>query len=159
MLNLYDLNAEESEIAEKVVGEVLRVKGILAKDVDIDITVVDDETIRELNRDNRGIDKATDVLTFPNVDIVMPFDIGDYDEYELNPETGALNLGEIIIARGVMVANAAEYGHSVARECAFLVTHGMLHLLGYDHIDDKERAEMRQNEEQILNNLGFTRDV
>lgn len=159
MLNLYDLNTEESEIAEKVVGEVLRVKGILAKDVDIDITVVDDETIRELNRDNRGIDKATDVLTFPNVDIVMPFDIGDYDEYELNPETGALNLGEIIIARGVMVTNAAEYGHSVVRECAFLVTHGMLHLLGYDHIDDKERAEMRQNEEQILNNLGFTRDV
>lgn len=159
MLNLYDLNAEESEIAEKVVGEVLRVKGILAKDVDIDITVVDDETIRELNRDNRGIDKATDVLTFPNVDIVMPFDIGDYDEYEFNPETGALNLGEIIIARGVMVANAAEYGHSVVRECAFLVTHGMLHLLGYDHIDDKERAVMRQNEEQILNNLGFTRDV
>lgn len=159
MLNLYDLNTEESEIAEKVVGEVLRVKGILAKDVDIDITVVDDETIRELNRDNRGIDKATDVLTFPNVDIIMPFDIGDYDEYEFNPETGALNLGEIIIARGVMVANATEYGHSVVRECAFLVTHGMLHLLGYDHIDDKERAEMRQNEEQILNNLGFTREV
>lgn len=159
MLNLYDLNIEESEIAEKVVGEVLKVKGISPKDVDIDITVVDDDTIRELNRDNRGIDKATDVLTFPNVDIVMPFNIGDYDEYEFNPETGALSLGEIIIARGVMVANASEYGHSVVRECAFLVTHGMLHLLGYDHIDETDRVEMRQNEEKILNNLGFTRDV
>lgn len=159
MLELYDLNVEESKIAEKVVNEVLRVKDISLKDVDIDITIVDNETIRELNRDNRGIDKATDVLTFPNVDIVLPFNIGDYDEYEINPETGALSLGEIIIARDVMVANANEYGHSAVRECAFLVTHGMLHLLGYDHIDEKERVEMRQNEEEILNNLGFTRDI
>lgn len=159
MLNLYDLNADEFEIAAQVVNEILRVKCISADDVDIDITVVDDDTIRELNRENRGIDKATDVLTFPNVDIVMPFNLGDYDEYELNPETGALILGEIIIARGVMVANATEYGHSVVRECAFLVTHGMLHLLGYDHIDEADRVEMRQNEEEILNNLGFTRDI
>lgn len=159
MLEMYDLNDEESVIAQKVVNEVLRIKGISLEEVDIDITIVDDETIRELNRDNRGIDKVTDVLTFPNVDIVLPFNLGDYDEYDLNPETGALNLGEIIIARNVMVVNASEYGHSATRECAFLVTHGMLHLLGYDHIDEADRAEMRRNEEEVLNNLGFTREV
>lgn len=159
MLELYDLNDEESVIAQKVVAEVLRVKGISVEEVDIDITVVDDDTIRELNRENRGIDKATDVLTFPNVDITLPFNLEDYDDYEFNPETGALSLGEIIIAREVMVANAVEYGHSAVRECAFLVTHGMLHLLGYDHIGEADRVEMRRNEEEILNNLGFTRDV
>lgn len=159
MLELYDLNDEESVIAKKVVCEVLRVKGISADEVDIDITVVDDEAIRVLNRETRGIDKATDVLTFPNVDIELPFNLDDYDEYDLNPETGALILGEIIIAREVMVSNAVEYGHSATRECAFLVTHGMLHLLGYDHIDEADRVEMRRNEEEILNNLGFTRDI
>lgn len=159
MLEMYDLNDEESVIAQKVVNEVLRVKGISADEVDIDITIVDDETIRELNRDNRGIDKVTDVLTFPNVDIELPFNLGNYDEYDLNPETGALSLGEIIIARNVMVVNASEYGHSATRECAFLVTHGMLHLLGYDHIDEADRMEMRRNEEEVLNNLGFTREV
>lgn len=159
MLEMYDLNDEESVIAQKVVNEVLRIKGISLEEVDIDITIVDDETIRELNRDNRGIDKVTDVLSFPNVDIVLPFNLGDYDEYDLNPETGALNLGDIIIARNVMVANASEYGHSATRECAFLVTHGMLHLLGYDHIEEADRMEMRRNEEEVLNNLGFTREV
>lgn len=159
MLELYDLNDEESVIAKKVVCEVLRVKGISADEVDIDITVVDGEAIRVLNRETRGIDKATDVLTFPNVDIELPFNLGDYDEYDLNPETGALILGEIIIAREVMVSNATEYGHSATRECAFLVTHGMLHLLGYDHIDEADRTEMRRNEEEILNNLGLTREV
>lgn len=159
MLEMYDLNDEESVIAQKVVNEVLRIKGISLEEVDIDITIVDDETIRELNRDNRGIDKVTDVLTFPNVDIVLPFSLGEYDEYDINPETGALSLGEIIIARNVMVVNASEYGHSATRECAFLVTHGMLHLLGYDHIDEADRMEMRRNEEEVLNNLGFTREV
>lgn len=159
MLEMYDLNDEESVIAQKVVNEVLRIKGISLEEVDIDITIVDDETIRELNRDNRGIDKVTDVLTFPNVDIELPFNLGNYDEYDLNPETGALSLGEIIIARNVMVVNASEYGHSATRECAFLVTHGMLHLLGYDHIDEADRMEMRRNEEEVLNNLGFTREV
>lgn len=159
MLEMYDLNYEESVIAQKVVNEVLRIKGISLEEVDIDITIVDDETIRELNRDNRGIDKVTDVLTFPNVDIELPFNLGNYDEYDLNPETGALSLGEIIIARNVMVVNASEYGHSATRECAFLVTHGMLHLLGYDHIDEADRMEMRRNEEEVLNNLGFTREV
>lgn len=159
MLEMYDLNDEESVIAQKVVNEVLRIKGISLEEVDIDITIVDDETIRELNRDNRGIDKVTDVLTFPNVDIELPFNLGNYDEYDLNPETGALSLGEIIIARNVMVVNASEYGHSATRELAFLVTHGMLHLLGYDHIDEADRMEMRRNEEEVLNNLGFTREV
>lgn len=159
MLEMYDLNDEESVIAQKVVNEVLRIKGISLEEVDIDITIVDDKTIRELNRDNRGIDKATDVLTFPNVDIELPFNLGNYDEYDINPETGALSLGEIIIARNVMVVNASEYGHSATRECAFLVTHGMLHLLGYDHIDEADRMEMRRNEEEVLNNLGFTREV
>lgn len=159
MLEMYDLKDEESVIAQKVVNEVLRIKGISLEEVDIDITIVDDETIRELNRDNRGIDKVTDVLTFPNVHIELPFNLGNYDEYDLNPETGALSLGEIIIARNVMVVNASEYGHSATRECAFLVTHGMLHLLGYDHIEEADRMEMRRNEEEVLNNLGFTREV
>ncbi len=126
-------------------------------DATVDITITDDEGIREYNREYRDIDKATDVLSFP---------MGDF--YQSVPQTppgrmmdlgtGRLPLGDMIISAQRARAQAQEFGHSFARECAYLTVHSMLHLLGYDHVDEaEEKAAMRAEEEAILAKLGLAR--
>lgn len=158
MLNLYELNDNERKIATDVVGLAMSKYGLNLSETDIDISMVDSKVIRELNRETRNIDLATDILTFPNIDMVLPYDKNNYNN-DINPETGNVILGEIIIARDVMTGNAEEYGHSVTREFAYLVTHGMMHLMGYDHINDADKQIMRIKEDEILNELGYTRDL
>lgn len=157
MLELYDLTKEEEKIAKKLLKTVCKIHGIKKKLISADITMVDKEQIQELNRDTRQIDRATDVLSFPALDnIVFPFEIKDYQEM-LSPENNTLYIGEIIICRDIMKEQAVEYGHSEQRECAFLITHGLLHLLGYDHIEEDERRVMRAKEEEVLNTAKFLR--
>lgn len=158
MLNLYELNDNERKIATDVVGLAMSKYGLNLSETDIDISMVDSKVIRELNRETRNIDLPTDILTFPNIDMVLPYDKNNYNN-DINPETGNVILGEIIIARDVMTGNAEEYGHSVTREFAYLVTHGMMHLMGYDHINDADKQIMRIKEDEILNELGYTRDL
>lgn len=158
MVNLYELNDNERKIATDVVGLAMSKYGLNLSETDIDISMVDSKVIRELNRETRNIDLATDILTFPNIDMVLPYDKNNYNN-DINPETGNVILGEIIIARDVMTGNAEEYGHSVTREFAYLVTHGMMHLMGYDHINDADKQIMRIKEDEILNELGYTRDL
>ena len=116
----------------------------------VDVTIVDGETIREINRENRGKDAVTDVLSFP----MLEFFNGEWPEdveEERNPEDGSLFLGDMILNYDRAVEQAAEYGHSVERECGFLTVHSMLHLLGYDHVDEGEmKAQMRKREKQIM---------
>ena len=113
---------------------------------EVSITLVDDERIRELNREYRHIDRATDVLSFPT---------GDNEE---DPAEGAVPLGDIVISLERAYAQAAEYGHSPEREVAFLCVHSMLHLLGYDHETSKEdEAEMFSRQEMILSAMGLAR--
>lgn len=111
---------------------------------EVNVTVVSDRAIRKLNREHRGIDKATDVLSFPM------FEFG-------TPEVPTL-LGDIVISRDTAYRQAKEYGHSPRREFCFLAAHSALHLLGYDHESETEREEMEAKQEEILNKLGITRE-
>ena len=113
------------------------------KEAEVSVSVVDPDQIRELNRDFRNIDRVTDVLSFP---------IGDK-----NPETGEIVLGDIVLCAEKVISQAAEFGHTRKRELAFLTCHSMLHLLGYDHINEEERLEMEDLQKKILEKTGYTR--
>lgn len=114
---------------------------------EVDVSLVNDEEIKEMNLKYRNIDSATDVLSFP---------LGSNGEYDINPETGAKQLGDIVISIDHAVYQANLYGHSLEREIAFLTVHSMLHLLGYDHeAGGLEQTIMREKEEQVLEALGL----
>ena len=114
---------------------------------EVNVTFVNDEQIREYNNQFRNIDKSTDVLSFP---------LGQDGVYDINPETGYRMLGDVVISVDHALAQADLYGHGIKREIAYLTVHSMLHLLGYDHVNnDLEKAKMREKEENILNQLGL----
>lgn len=124
----------------------------------VDLSLVSGEEIRSLNKDNRGVDSVTDVLSFPNLDLIKGEIIkkknypSDYDEAEK-----AVFLGSVAICVDKAKEQAAEYGHSEKREISYLFTHSLLHLFGYDHIEDDDREEMREMEESVLSALQITR--
>lgn len=128
---------------------------------EVSVLLVDNETIRDINRDNRGIDKETDVLSFPMIE----YDEGKtYKDLYRNHRFGveyfdgeALVLGDIVVSMEKAVEQAEEYGHSVKREVCYLVVHSVLHLLGYDHMNEEDKTRMRAEEEKILNVLDITR--
>ena len=114
---------------------------------EVDVTLVDDESIKEINREYRNIDSSTDVLSFP---------LGENGEYDINPKTGAFMLGDIVISVETALRQADLYGHGIEREIAFLTVHSMLHLLGYDHVNGgMEQTRMREKEENVLEALGL----
>ena len=146
------------EIMEKTVNAVLDKIGNTEDDVDVDISVVDEEEIRNLNRDLRGIDKVTDVLSFQNLtEINLPLKKEEYP-FDINHEDGSIILGEIYVCEKRAKEQAEEYGHSLEREIAFLTCHGMLHLLGYDHQTPEQEKEMFSLAEDILSGMGITRE-
>ena len=116
----------------------------------IGLTFTDDETIRAINREHRNIDKATDVLSFP---LYERDDEIELFEDELAP------FGDIVLSVPHAIAQAEEYGHSVEREVCYLVVHGLMHIAGYDHMEEDEKAEMRAAEESLLKAVGVTRDA
>ena len=127
----------------------------------VSVCLCDDDKIAEINRKYRGIDRSTDVLSFPMLDFDSPGDLSYVEKYPqdyFNPESGELLLGDIVISLEKVASQAEEYGHSQKREIAFLVAHSCLHLFGYDHIDDREREEMEELQNNILNMKGYTRD-
>lgn len=113
----------------------------------IDLTIVDDEIIREINRDYRQKDSATDVLSFPQYE----------KEDDLSQEIELL-YGDVVISLERAKAQALEYGHSLNRELCYLFVHSLMHLRGYDHMVLKEKEEMRQHEEKVLESVGVSRD-
>ena len=116
---------------------------------EIDVTFVDGEEIRRLNQQYRDKDAETDVLSFP---------LGENGVYDKNPETGASMLGDVVISMPRAVEQAKEYGHTLQREVAYLTTHSVLHLLGYDHVEGgMEAVRMREKEELIMNLIGLPR--
>ncbi|MCI6914885.1 MAG: rRNA maturation RNase YbeY [Lachnospiraceae bacterium] len=126
------------------------------------VTLVNDEQIHEINLENRNIDRATDVLSFPMMDFDQPNDLSlveaNPQDY-FDPESGELLMGDIVISLEHVSAQAKEYNHSERREIAFLTAHSCLHLFGYDHMTDEERLEMEKLQEEILQKEGFTRDA
>lgn len=129
-------------------------------EAEVNVVLTDNEEIRRINREFRQIDNATDVLSFPMGDFETPSDFERMEaqsEDYFNPETGELLLGDIVISVDKVEEQAEKYGHSESRELAFLVAHSMLHLCGYDHMEEEERAVMEQKQEEILKAGGYTR--
>ncbi len=119
-------------------------------DAEVSVTFVDNDTIHELNKEHRNIDRETDVLSFP---------LGENGVYDYNPATNAALLGDIVISLEKAMEQAENYGHSFEREVGFLTVHSMLHLLGYDHENGgMELLRMREKEENALQKIGLTRD-
>ncbi|MBO4458316.1 MAG: rRNA maturation RNase YbeY [Butyrivibrio sp.] len=156
---LFDFDAEE--VAKKVAEEVLRSEGC-DREVEISLTITNDEGIQELNREFREIDKPTDVLSFPNVSYDEPGDFSVMDGEQapdlLNPDTGNIVFGDIVVNEDRVRSQAEEYGHSTKREFAFLIAHSMLHLCGYDHMEADEAEVMEKKQSDVLNSLGITRE-
>lgn len=146
----------ESRIAfiRKVIRTALAVQGVDFP-CEVDVLVTGDEEIRALNREARQVDKSTDVLSFPAFDL-RPGELPGLEDAD--PGTGLVPLGDMMISLEHVTAQAKEYGHSIRRELAYLVVHSVLHLLGYDHLDEGPmKAQMREREEAILAELGLTR--
>lgn len=158
MLDLYGTE-KYTEVIEKAIACALKRFDVPEKDISLELELVSPEEIKELNREMREIDSVTDVLSFPGLERVLPFDINAYSDEDIDPETGAVILGEIYICKERAEEQAQEYGHSLARELAFLSVHGTLHLLGYDHVNESERAEMEALQDEILASAGITRDM
>ena len=127
---------------------------------EVNVTIVDNQKIHQLNLQHRQVDMPTDVLSFPMFSYEKPADFSNLDEdiSNFNPVSGELMLGDIVVSYDKVLSGAEEYGHSPVRELAFLVTHSMLHLFGYDHMEDSERQRMESMQENILENLGITRE-
>ena len=129
-------------------------------EAEVNIILTDDMEICRLNRDYRQIDRPTDVLSFPMLEFEQPSDFSHAEEdYAdcFNPETGELMLGDIMISVDKVEEQAEKYGHSPARELAFLTAHSMLHLFGYDHMEEAERLVMEQKQKEILESRGYRR--
>ncbi len=137
------------KLVEECCDAVLEYENV-DKNCEISVTFCDNEQIHRLNMDFRGIDRATDVLSFP---------INEKgEEYELNPENGCIILGDIVISAERALEQSKEYNHSFEREIAFLTVHSMLHLLFYDHENSKQDEEiMFKKQEEILEKMGITR--
>ncbi|MBO5153641.1 MAG: rRNA maturation RNase YbeY [Eubacterium sp.] len=129
-------------------------------EAEVNLTLVDNDSIHEINREYRQIDRPTDVLSFPMQTYEAPADFShaeDCVEDNFNPDTGELLLGDIILSVDKVREQAAAYGHSEKREFAFLILHSMLHLFGYDHETEQEREVMEARQRSILDDLGITR--
>lgn len=148
------------EIVDKVMEAVLDSEAC-PYEATVNVLLTDNEGIRDFNREHRQIDRATDVLSFPNVMFETPADFDYAREHEadcFDPDSGELILGDIILSVDKVIEQAENYGHSQLREFAFLVAHSMLHLCGYDHMEEEEAAVMEDKQRKILETLGITRE-
>lgn len=157
MIDIFRAEGKEEIIGRAAKG-VLSHFGIDVSDVDIEIDFLDQSEMQNLNKEARGVDSLTDVLSFPNLKVTLPFLKEEYNA-ETNPETEAVILGEIYISLDRAKEQALEFAHSLSREVSFLVVHGLLHLLGFDHIQEDDRKEMEDLQEEILNSIGLNRGI
>ncbi len=150
------------EIADLVVNQVLDQEQC-PYEASVEIICTSDEEIHKINMEQRGIDRPTDVLSFPMVDFDTPasYDKLDTDEGDVyfDPDSGELMLGDIVLSIPRIIAQAEEYGHSRKREFSFLIAHSMLHLLGYDHMTEEDAKIMEEKQNQALDTLRIGRNM
>ena len=151
---------EDTGVWEKLLGRVipaaLEAEGVTVP-CEVDVLLTDDAGIHQINLEQRQVDRPTDVLSFP----MFEFTPGEppTDDTDADPETGLVPLGDMVISLERARAQGEEYGHGTEREVAYLAVHSVLHLLGYDHMDEgPQKRQMREREEVILNSLGISRD-
>lgn len=152
------LELDCEQIADTVVEGVLDYENC-PYEAEVNLLLTMNKEIQEINAEFREIDRATDVLSFPMIDFEKTgeFDFLEADDSYFNCDTGELMLGDIVISKEKVIEQAEEYGHTIKREYAFLIAHSMLHLLGYDHMEEQERLEMEKKQKEILEELGITR--
>lgn len=153
------LNIPYEEIIRKVIKEALDYAEC-PYEAELNVILTDNESIHQINLETREIDRPTDVLSFPTLEYDEPgdFSIISEDSYDFNPDTGELMLGDIVISVEKVEEQANAYGHSMERELGFLVAHSMLHLFGYDHMEDDERIVMEKKQEEVLQRCNILRD-
>ena len=154
-----DFDFDYRQIAEKIINHCIE-REKFPYEAEINLTLTDNEGIHIINKEYRDIDRATDVLSFPMLSYETPGDFSflmDENDNDFNPDTGEAILGDIIISVDKVREQAEEYGHSELREFAFLITHSMLHLFGYDHMEPEEAEVMENKQRQILDELSITR--
>lgn len=148
------------EIIGKVMETVLELENC-PYEATVNVLLTDNDGIREMNKEYRNIDKSTDVLSFPNISYEIPGDFSVIEDEQpdcFDLDSGELVLGDIIISVDKVKEQAESYGHSQMREFAFLITHSLLHLCGYDHMDDEEAQVMEEKQNKVLQFLNITRD-
>ena len=155
-----DLGVNYKEIADRVINYALDYEKC-PYEAEISLTLTDNDGIHAINKETRNMDTPTDVLSFPNVEFETE---GNFEHVEDNgidcfdPDSGELILGDIIINVDRVVEQAHEYGHSIKREFAFLIAHSMFHLCGYDHMNEHDEKIMFAKQEEVLTQLGITRE-
>lgn len=153
------LDFDYKDLIEKVVTQCLDEEDF-PYEAEVSILLTDDKEIQELNKNFRGKDAPTDVLSFPALEYKKSGDFSFLDEAGdeyFNPDTGECILGDIVISVDRTISQAEEYGHSLVREIAFLTAHSMFHLMGYDHMTDDERLIMEDKQNKVLNELKIYR--
>ena len=156
MIVTLENNQEKVSIPEALEADLTKAMNVVAElealspQTEVDITLVDDAAIHELNRTYRGIDRPTDVLSFA-------LDEGE-EEPEVDDDEIEQLLGDVIISAPTAVRQGEEYGHGLEREMTYLAVHGMLHLLGYDHMEEKDKLIMRKREEEVLRRLDLAEE-
>lgn len=151
IINFNDFTNEEMKNIQKVYS-VAEKELLLSKEMEVNLVIVSPETIKEMNNEYRQVDRVTDVLSFPMLD-----NIDDLNK-ECDAILGEVNIGDIYICRERATEQAIEYKHSLKREICFLALHGLLHLLGYDHIKKEDEQIMFQLQDKILQMAKITRD-
>lgn len=146
-------------LAEQVIEAALEAE-YFPFEAEVNVILVSGEEMRRINYENRQIDQATDVLSFPMINYPAPGDFSGVEKEDdnFNPDTGEALLGDIILCADRIKEQALEYGHSARREFAFLIVHSMLHLLGYDHMTEQEAAVMEEKQEKILKDMKIFRE-
>lgn len=150
---------DTKETAELVITAALEYESC-PYEAEINLLLTTDEDIREMNHMFRQIDKVTDVLSFPMLEYEIPGEFSGLEENPqgaFNPESGELMLGDIVISKDKVLSQAEAYGHAPRREYAFLIAHSMLHLFGYDHMEEEQRLTMEKKQNDILENIQILR--
>lgn len=157
MIKIYGTeNKKHVALFEEVFASTLEFVG-QAEDVEVELEIVSEDEIKEINNQSRQVDSVTDVLSFPALDAEKKSVSAKDYPCDVNPESGVVVLGEIIICQKRAIEQSESYGHSIERELGFLCAHGMLHLFGYDHIEENDEKQMRSAQNEILKKIGLTR--
>lgn len=145
---------KKEALIRKTVKTVLKEEGVMAP-CEVNVLLTDDEGIAEINKEQRGVNTATDVLSFPMLELAAGEPISD--RRWADPGSGLTMLGDVVLSYDRLLEQARDYGHSRERELCYLIAHSILHLLGYDHLDEgDEKRTMRQREERVLRLLGMS---
>ena len=154
------LDSETKQLMQRCADAAERTEGVTAP-LGAFVRIVDDDEIQIINREQRGKDASTDVLSFPTVNYPAGKTAGSCEKLlrrEYDPELGACLIGDIIISMDHVRSQAKEYGHSERRETGYLLTHGLFHLMGYDHMTETDKPVMRAMEEKSLASIGLNRE-